>query len=91
MHANPAKDAPQPRRRAFLRLAFGQLQVIGATTTLVLLLQTGLTEPAVWAAAITAILTLTSLLLFRVIWRDKTRHQQRPPTVQDVFHWPPKM
>ncbi len=79
------------RKRALIRLAFGQLQIIGATAALVLLLQTGLSAPAVWAAAITAALSLTSILFLRVLWRDKTRDQQRPPTVQGVFHWPPKL
>ncbi len=79
------------RRRAILRLTLGQLQVIGATATLVLLLQGGLSAPAIWAAALTAVVSLTSVLLFRVIWRDKPRHHQRPPTVQGVFHWPPKL
>ena len=76
---------------AFLRLAFGQVQVIGATAALVLLLQGGISAPAIWAAAITAALTLTSLLLFRVIWRDKTGDQPHSPPVQGIFHWPAKM
>lgn len=79
------------RRRAILRLAFGQLQVMGATATLVLLLQGGVTAPAIWAAALTAAATLTSILLFRLIWRDKSKHPHRPVAEQRVFHWPPKM
>ncbi len=86
---NPA--GARHRRQAILRLAFGQLHVIGATAALVLLLQGGVSAPAIWVAALTAIVSLTSILLFRVIWRDKTTHQQRPPTVQGLFHWPRKM
>ena len=84
-------EHPTSRRRAILRLAFGQLQVMGATATLVLLLQGGVTAPAIWAAALTAAATLTSILLFRLIWRDKSKHPHRPFAEQGVFHWPPKM
>lgn len=91
MHANSTKDPAQPRWRIFLRLALGQLQVIGATTTLVLLLQGGLSPPPIWAAVLTAIVTLTSILLFRLIWRGKTGPQQRTTAIQGIFHWPRKM
>lgn len=86
-----ASEHPTPRKRAILRLAFGQLQVIGATTALVLLLQGGLSAPALWAVVLTGILSLTSILLFHLIWREKTQHKQGPSPVQGLFHWPPKM
>jgi len=59
-----------------LRLAFGQAQVIGATATLVLLLQGGVSAPAIWAAALTGIVSLTSILLFRVLWREKRKQKE---------------
>ncbi len=79
------------RWRAILRLTLGQLQVIGATAALVLLVQGGVSAPAIWAAALTAAVTLTSILLFRLLWRDKTTHQRHRSAVQCLFHWPPKM
>ena len=53
------------RRRAVARLIFGQLQIMGATATLVFLIQTGVSKLTVWAAVIAALLTLTSLILFK--------------------------
>jgi hypothetical protein len=73
MHAHSNKQAVQPRWKAFLRLAFGQAQVIGATATLVLLLQGGVSAPAIWAAVLTGIVSLTSILLFRILWREKKK------------------
>jgi hypothetical protein len=91
MHAQPKKEAVQPPRRAILRLALGQAQVIGATVALVLLLQGGVSAPAIWAAVLTGIVSLTSILLFRVVWREKKRQKQGPSPVQGSFRWPPKM
>jgi hypothetical protein len=91
MHAHSTKEAVQPRWRALLRLAFGQAQVIGASAALVLLLQDGVSAPAIWAAVLTGIVSLTSLLLFRLAWREKRTKKQGLPPVQSVFHWPPKM
>lgn len=59
------------RRRAILRLCLGQAQVIGATVTLVLLLQGGVNSATIWAAVLTGIASLASILLFRVVWRRK--------------------
>ena len=73
MHAHPKKEAVQPRRRAILRLALGQAQIVGATVALVLLLQGGVSAPAIWAAVLTGIVSLTSILLFRVVWREKSK------------------
>ena len=91
MHANSTQEAPQPRWKAFLRLALGQAQVIGATTALVLLLQGGVSAPAFWAAVLTGIVTLTSILLFRLVWKENRKPKQGLPRVQGIFHWPPKM
>jgi hypothetical protein len=91
MHAHPKKEAVQPRRRAILRLALGQAQVIGATVALVLLLQGGVSAPAIWAAGLTGIVSLTSILLFRVVWREEKRQKQGHLPVQGIFRWPPKM
>jgi hypothetical protein len=85
-----AEDA-RIRKRALVRLAFGQAQVIGATAALVLLLQGGISAPAIWAAVLTGIVSLTSIVLFRLIWREKKRQKQGPSPVQGIFRWPPKM
>jgi len=60
------------RRRAILRLAFGQAQIIGATAALILLLQGGVSGPAIVAAVLTGIVSLTSVLLFHLAWREKS-------------------
>jgi hypothetical protein len=69
-HSPRKVEGVKSRRRAILRLAFGQAQVIGATTSLVLLLQNGISAPSIWAAVLTGIVSLTSLLLFRVVGRE---------------------
>jgi hypothetical protein len=79
------------RRRAILRLALGQLQVIGAMAALVLLLQGGVSKPAIWTALFTGIVALTSILLFRIAWREKRKPKQEVASVRGIFHWPRKM
>jgi hypothetical protein len=66
-------EGAQGRRRAALRLVLGQAQVIGATVALVLLLQKGVSAPAIWAVVLTGIVSLTSILLFRVRWREERK------------------
>jgi hypothetical protein len=78
------------RRRALLRLALGQLQVAGATAALLLLLEGGPSPPALWAAGLTTLASLASILLFRLVWRPHPKHSQGPAGVQGVFRWPPK-
>jgi hypothetical protein len=73
MHAHPNRAAVQPRWRAILRLALGQAQVIGATITLVFLLQGSASARAIWGVILTGLVSLVSILLFRVIWRDKPK------------------
>ncbi|ODU25211.1 MAG: hypothetical protein ABS95_00325 [Verrucomicrobia bacterium SCN 57-15] len=57
------------RKWAIVRLILGQAQVIGATATLVFLIQTGESALTIWAAIVTAVLTLSSLLLFKSRWK----------------------
>lgn len=73
MHAHPKSAAVQPRWRAVLRLVLGQAQVIGATITLVLLLKGGVSDRAIWCVILTGLVSLVSVLLFRVIWREKPK------------------
>ena len=54
------------RRRAVVRIALGTAQVGGAVASVLLLLQTGASRPAVWTTAATAVLLLTSFYLFQV-------------------------
>ena len=73
MHAKTKSAAVQPRWRANLRLALGQAQVIGATITLAFLLQGGVSAPAIWGVILTGVVSLVSILLFRLIWREKPK------------------
>ena len=72
---DPASEesTDEQRKRALLRLVLGQAQVFGAAMTLVLLIREGATPLVLWSTAITGVITITSILLFRVIWRKKTR------------------
>lgn len=67
MNSPRKAEGAQDRTRAVLRLVLGQAQVIGATATLVLLLQDGVSAPAIWAAVLTGIVSLTSILLFHTV------------------------
>jgi hypothetical protein len=73
MHAHPKSAAVQPRWRAILRLILGQAQVVGATITLVFLLQGGVSTRSIWGVILTGLVSLVSILLFRVLWREKPR------------------
>ena len=73
MHAHSDSSALQPRWRVVLRLVLGQAQVIGATITLVLLIQGGVSDRAIWVVVLTGLVSLISILLFRVIWREKPK------------------
>jgi len=66
-------EGAQNRRQAVLRLILGQAQVIGATVAVVLLLQEGVRAPAILATVLTGIVSLTSILLFRVVWREQRK------------------
>lgn len=66
-----SQDARQ-RQRAILRLVLGQAQVFGAALAFVLLLEEGPTTPVIAVTVLTGLLTIVSLLLFRVTRRDRT-------------------
>jgi hypothetical protein len=84
-------EGAQSRSRAVLRLVLAQAQVIGATTALVLLLRGGVSAPAIWAAVLTEVVSLTSIVLFRLVWGERRKSKQNFSAVQGVFPWPPKM
>ena len=71
MQAYPKSAAAPPRWRALLRLVLGQAQVIGASITLVFLLQGGACDCAIWGVILTGLVSLISILLFRVIWKER--------------------
>ena len=73
MHAHPNSTAVQPRWRAILRLALGQAQIVGATITLVFLLQGGVSVRTIWGVILTGLVTLISILLFRLVWSEKPK------------------
>jgi hypothetical protein len=52
------------RAWAVLRIGLGLAQVIGATITLVLLVQTGMTTPTIVATVVTLLFVTLSRLLF---------------------------
>lgn len=65
---NGSEDAAAPgsreRRWAFVRLALGTAQIVGATTTLLLLARTGVNAWSLGAAVVACTLTTISVLLF---------------------------
>jgi hypothetical protein len=74
--ASVKRPNARERRRAILRLLLGQSQMVGATATLILVIQQGVTPTALWGATISGLITLVSLVLFRVVWRDHDRGKQ---------------
>jgi hypothetical protein len=60
----PGRDA-RAKRWAVVRIVLGNLQMFGATAGIVLLALTGMNPVTVTVFAITAALTVTSLLVFR--------------------------
>ena len=73
MNSFPRITPVSQPKRAFLRLVVGQVQVIGATIAVVLLLRGGVSARAIWAVVVTGIVSLISLLLFRVVWKRKQK------------------
>ena len=74
------------RKRGVVRLVLGQLQIIGATVGFFLLLQTGVSEWTVGVIAATAIVSVTSRLVFRdarlgenVQVDSKSRYEDKSP------------
>ena len=69
MRRDAAPAGPNPtaseRRWAVVRLILGQLQMMGAVVSFVLLLQTGINRLSLGAVVVTSLLTGLSLLLFR--------------------------
>lgn len=50
---------------AIVRMILGTVQVMGATTGVILLVRTGVNELSVGAVVVTGVFALTSILLFR--------------------------
>ena len=60
-----SRELTQQRRRLLIaRVILGQLQILGATCTFILLLKAGLVPVTIWAGVITAALTIVSRLIF---------------------------
>jgi hypothetical protein len=57
-------DAAKKRRRAWCQLLIGQAQIIGATTSAVLLIVTGVSRLTIWVVGITFLVSLFSRLYF---------------------------
>ena len=58
------------RRRAIVRVILGNAQMFTAVVGLVLLWRLGVCPASVIAASVAGALVLTSVLLFRVVWRQ---------------------
>jgi hypothetical protein len=65
------RSAVQPRWRAVLRLGLGRAQMIGSIVTLVLLIQYGVGPVVILGTIVTGLVTLTSFVLFHVLWRER--------------------
>ena len=91
MNSAEKRKEAKPRRRAIVRLVLGQAQVVGATAALVLVLREGASATAVWAVVLTGVVSLSSILLFRVIWREKSTRKEGHSAEQGIFRWPSKM
>ncbi len=52
------------KTRARLQFVFGQLQIMGATAGLLLLVAQGISKPTVIVAGVTLVITLVSRLVF---------------------------
>ena len=70
MNACSKGGTAEPRWRASLRLALGLAQVIGASMTIVLLLQEGVATLVIWGVALTGLVSLTSILLIFLTLMD---------------------
>lgn len=70
MDAQPdseAREVPPRNKWANLQLALGHLQVIGSAAAFFLLLSQGLTNTLIWVFNGTMALTITSIVLFRIL------------------------
>ena len=63
-------EVERAKRRAVVRIILGNAQMMAAVVTLVLLWRLGVSAPTMIAGAIAAVLVVTSVVLFRVIWRQ---------------------
>lgn len=57
------------RRRAIVRVILGNAQMFTAVVALVLLWRLGVCPASITAAVVAGALLLTSVILFRVVWR----------------------
>jgi hypothetical protein len=64
-------EAIRKRRWAIVRLTLGQLQVMGATCTLFFLVTSGENKMTYWSCGVTALITVTSLYLFKVLKKGR--------------------
>ena len=68
--ASTTDQTREERSRAFLRIGFGTAQMLAATMSGVLLLETGVTRWSLLAVVLTCVLTMVSVLVFG----DRRRH-----------------
>lgn len=57
------------KRRAILRVILGNAQMLAAVIAFVLLWRLGVCTASIIAASVAGALLLTSVVLFRVVWR----------------------
>lgn len=69
------------RRWAIVRLVFGLAQTIGASAGVYFLVQTGVSRWTIWAVSLTGVVSLTSIVLFRILRKggpSKAATKDRP-------------
>lgn len=64
------------RRQAHLRLALGQVQMAGSIIAAVLLVLNGVSPPVIWVVVVTSMMSLISIVLFQITWREKSKNQR---------------
>jgi hypothetical protein len=64
MKAHPIEDIRIARRRAWIRLQLGTIQITGATMALMLLVQSGINRFSLGAVVLTGCVSVLSRLLF---------------------------
>jgi K+ transporter len=63
-------SSEREKRRAVLRVILGNAQMFAAVIAVVLLWRLGVSRASVIAIAVAGVLLVTSLVLFRVVWRQ---------------------
>lgn len=76
-----SRELDQQRRRLLIaRVILGQLQILGATCTFILVMKAGIVPVTIWAGVLTAAVTIASRLIFAKK-RSRTESNDTPKRV----------